>query len=123
MDLTAFHVELEKIQAYIDSLVSVDVVVPDPSLEDDIGDVVINALFCQDGPTCHPLLEAGKHTWDLEHTIDMEEEKRARKKEKKQLDSTQRQKLLEEEMWQLIEKELVISVSGSRGTIDGSPLI
>lgn len=46
MDLTAFHVELEKIQAYIDSLVSVDVVVPDPSLEDDIGDVVINALFC-----------------------------------------------------------------------------
>ncbi|WMV33222.1 hypothetical protein MTR67_026607 [Solanum verrucosum] len=51
VDVVAFQMEFAKLWADIDALISLEEVFPEPAPEEDIGDVVLNALLGKDEPT------------------------------------------------------------------------
>lgn len=94
VDVASFQMELAKLQVDIDIQATA---VPESALEDDADDIVLHALFGEDEPPFDPPHAFRKCTRTLRHTTYPEEERRAKKRKRQEIEVAHRQSLLNEE--------------------------
>uniref|UniRef100_M1DHX7 Integrase core domain containing protein n=1 Tax=Solanum tuberosum TaxID=4113 RepID=M1DHX7_SOLTU len=97
--------------------------VPEPTTKVEADDLELSELFGDEMPPLIPPRTTGKLTRSSEPTSDIDEARRAKKREWQQLEAAQQQSRFEEELRLQRAHEMAGGAYGSRATTDGGPTI
>uniref|UniRef100_M1DK04 Integrase core domain containing protein n=1 Tax=Solanum tuberosum TaxID=4113 RepID=M1DK04_SOLTU len=89
IDVTTFQIELATLCADVDPLLAPDKFVPEPAPEVEEDEVVISTLFSDTMPPRDSSRASGKRHRSFVHTSDAEESRRAKKRERQELETAQ----------------------------------
>ncbi|WMV25868.1 hypothetical protein MTR67_019253, partial [Solanum verrucosum] len=98
IDVTAFQIKLARLRADVDALLAPAKFIPEPAHEVEDDEVVMSALFGDTVPPPDLSQASGKRHSSFVHTSDDKEARRAKKRERQEIEAAQRHSLFDEEL-------------------------